>query len=94
MCHAVVLCAGCSSTPVIRGTVVFVAAFGSIPDEVRHRVKKTWLREPKGTFGATNTERRITAIPNLPQTYPSKTPYAKKIWFTFLGYNLICYCCS
>lgn len=73
MYHAVVLCAGCSSTQVIRGTVVYVAALGSIPDKVRHRVKKT-----KGTFGATNTERRITGIRNLPQTYPSKTPYAKK----------------
>lgn len=78
MCHAVVLCASCSNTQVIRGTVVYVAALGSIPDEVRHRVKKTSLKEPKGTFGATNTERRITGMPNLPQTYPSKTPYAKK----------------
>lgn len=43
MCHSVVLCATCSSTEVIRGTVVCVAALGSIPDEVRHGVKKTCL---------------------------------------------------
>lgn len=43
-----------------------------------HVLFTLWLRVPKGTFGATNTERWITGIPNLPQTYPSKTPYTKK----------------
>lgn len=42
MCHSVVLCASCSSTEVIRGTVVYVAALGSIPDEVRHRERYFW----------------------------------------------------